>query len=197
MNQFTPQVNTNFTNLINKWQAQFIINEMEKSVSTYGISSGLLTLPTSYLQLFLNEPALLGNDKLSAALDTSISHVPDGPSTASTLGLTPVLIALVASSSDRRRQWALKQMQYVNRSLGYAEWAENGVGSEVQKLLVSSGSAEQWTALRAILDTNQLQLDTIQLGMLQGSYDAASKPRPDQSVMALIARVLGSPSPSK
>jgi len=208
-----------FYEVIDKWQAELVVAELEQSKPTFG-SSGLLDIATSYLQLFFNEPSLLMKDalpvnasgtplnaelagaidKLSSALDEAVAISVTGPSAVSALRLTPVTVALLGSPDPKRRKWAREQINVITRAIGFDEWCENGTGSETQSLFLSSfsgGCVEQWEALKVIINERRLNLDAIQRGLLEGQYTADVPARADRSAMSLIARLLGSPSDSR
>jgi hypothetical protein len=198
--------------VIDTWQAKFIVDELVRSQTAFG-GAGLLDLPASFLQLFFNEPSLLNKDslplssdleglvkQLNNALDNDVATNGTLPTAASSLGLTPVMVSLLGSPDRARRLWARNQITRMSRAIAFDEWAENGVGNEVQSLFLttfSGGSAEQWGALKAVISADRLKLDTIQRGFLEGRYDIGTPARADRSVMSLIARLLGSPSDSK
>lgn len=120
-----------------------------------------------------------------------------GSTTASSLGLTPLLVQLLGSSDVQRRTWARSQVEYVRRALAFDEWTAGGVGTEVQGILFGDLLVrERWSAINLLLGKNRLATDTVQQGLLEGKYDL-SPARPDMSIMAPIARLLGSSSDSE
>lgn len=120
-----------------------------------------------------------------------------GSTTVSSLGLTPLLVQLLGSSDAQRRTWACSQVEYVRRPLPFEEWTAGGVGTEVQGILFGDlPVGERWSAINLLLGNNRLTIDTVQQGLLEGKYDL-SPARPDRSLMAPIARLLGSSSDSE
>lgn len=158
----------------------------------------ILDLPPQYLQLLLNEPALLNSPRISAAVEDAISHTKAGASTTvSNLGLSPVLVHLLASSQAQRRTWAHSQVEHARRTLSFEDWISGGVGTEVQGLLFGDVDAERrWSAISLLLGDNRLAVETVQQGFLTGQYDLQPA-RPDRSIMVPIARLLGSSSDSE
>lgn len=174
------------------------MTKLEYCQPSYGAAKAtVLDLPPQYLQLLFNEPALLSNPKISAAMDEVTSQAKEGSTTASSLGLTPLLVQLLASSQPQRRAWARSQVEYVRRPLAFEEWSSAGVGTEVQGILFGDLDVrERWSLLTLLLGNNRLAIDTVQQGLLEGKYDL-SPARSDKSVMAPIARLLGSSSDSE
>lgn len=218
LSRFPARNITRFFEVIDTWQAKIIVAELDRSQAAS--TAGLLALPASFLQLFLNEPTLLSTsgivlgangapsnselaasiERLSAALDTAVSGSNvNGPSIASSLGLNPVMVALLSSPEITRRQWALNQIELMTRAIAFDEWSESGIGTEVQNLFLAAhpgGIVEQWRSMKVLIDERRLKVDTVQKGLLEGLYEAGTPARADRSVMSYIARLLGSPSDS-
>lgn len=199
LSRFATKTRAAFGLKIDSWQSNLLLTELECCQPSYGAAKAtILDLPPQYLQLLFNEPALLNNPKISAAMDEVTSQAKEGGSTTATsLGLTPVLVQLLASSDAQRRTWARSQVEYVRRSLSFDEWTAGGVGTEVQGILFGDLDVrERWAAINLLLGNNRLAVDTVQHGLLEGKFDL-SPARSDKSVMAPIARLLGSSSDSE
>ncbi|WOO78940.1 Helicase sen1 [Vanrija pseudolonga] len=184
----------NFNNAVDRWQAALIVAELDRARG-YGAGdapSSLLDLPAALLQLFLNEPSSLKDERLAAALDAVLGT--RGPTAVSALGVTPLVASLLVAAEKDRREWARGQLACVTRPLAFAEWYANGVGHEAHKLLTGgfpASAGEKWESVGVLLGEGRLQLDSVQQGLLEGRYEESSRARPDQSVMAFIARLLG------
>jgi senataxin len=204
LSNYPLAIRNNFFGAIDKWQAALILTALERDQPAYGAQRGVLDLSLPYLQLLFNEPSLLSptlsEGKLSTGIDEVIASHPNDPSAAASLGLTPTLIALLTSPDAKRRQWAHKQVGFITRAVPFDEWTENGTGTEVQTLYLSSfpgDVSEQWAALKALITLDCLTLETIQRGLLEGQYDVAAAPRHDKSIMTFVSRLLGSSSSCK
>lgn len=199
LSRFATKTRAAFGLKIDSWQANLLLQELECCQPSYGAAKAtILDLPPQYLQLLFNEPALLNNAKIATAMDEVISQAKEGGSTtASSLGLTPLLVQLLGSNVVQRRTWARSQLEYVRRPLSFDEWIAGGVGTEVQGILFGDLLVrERWSAINLLLGHNRLATDTVQQGLLEGKYDL-SPARPDKSIMAPVARLLGSSSDSE
>jgi senataxin len=113
------------------------------------------------------------------------------------LHLSAGIVNLLSSRKPEHRQWARTQIGFIShRPLCFEEFQESGVGAEVSALLGTTfpgSQAELLSSVQALVSADRLAPDAIQRGLLAGQYthDAA---RPDRSVMAFIARQLGTPS---
>jgi senataxin len=191
-----------FFGAVDKWQAGFILSENAKSSEpAYGSNSqsnDLVSLPSSILQLFLAEPSLLDIPELSAFLDSTTSASASRPpqSHITTHGLTPILIRLLSSPDNARRNWALAQLPAAAwRPLSFQEWRDNGIGDELRRLYEGDLEVEpeaRWEAIKAILKSNSLSREAVQDGLLGAASRRDQSQRSDWGVMVTLSGLLGS-----
>lgn len=203
MGNYPPATRTNFFAAVDRWQGPLILAEHSKaSQPTYGAAwtdTSLLALPTAVIQLLFNEPTLLDNADISSLLDATIaSSSQKTQKTASAvthLGLTPVLIRLLSSPDQARRDWASSQIPAtVRRPLTFGEWCSLGIGLEIQAFYGAndaSSTEERWQTVQLIVQSRSLSPDTVRKGLLGGiTTEGAHGGR--KGVMAVLSNQLGS-----
>lgn len=192
----------NFFSAVDKWEAAYIVAEHDKiSQTAYGPStaqsSGFLDLSTSIQQLLLGEPSLLSHPGVAALVDSAVSSSANA-STAGSLGLTPVLVTLLSSADNARRQWATKVISACSRRpLSFDEWCENGIGVEVQNFYLGAGDLapqERWSITENLLKSGCLSLETIQKGLLGGQAEIGTGRRAGKSLTSVLSGMLGGAS---
>ncbi|BEI80229.1 hypothetical protein CcaverHIS002_0107580 [Cutaneotrichosporon cavernicola] len=178
----------NFAKVVDKWQASLISPHLELG--------GMFDLPPALLQLAFNEPAVLVIPEIAEAFDVALV-ASTGRTSVADLYLSAGLVNLLSSPMPERRQWARIQIAFIShKPLCFEDFRNSGVGAEVLAPLgttFSGSQTELFSSVQALVSTDRLGPDAIQRGLLEGRYthDAA---RPDKSVMAFVARQLGTPS---
>ncbi|CAK9786073.1 hypothetical protein CC85DRAFT_326715 [Cutaneotrichosporon oleaginosum] len=181
----------NFAQVIDKWLAELISPHLEPG--------GLFDLPPALLQLAFNEPAVLALPTIAGALDKATAAAGSGRTSVADLHISAGLVNLLSSRKPEHRQWARTQIAFIShKPVFFGDFRDGGVGAEVLALLGSTfpgSQAELLSSVQTLVSADRFAPDAIQQGLLAGQYtqDAA---RPDKSVMAFVARQLGTPSDS-
>lgn len=183
---YSAATRRNFANVVDKWQAGIIVPHLELG--------GLFDLPVALLQLAFNEPAVLALPEISEALEMALVASGTKRTPVADLHLSAGLVSLLSSRKLERREWARAQIGYIShKPLSFDDFRDSGVGAEVLNLQATTypgTQTELLASLQLLVSTDRLSPDAIQLGLLEGqfTYDA---PRPDKSIMTVVARQLG------
>lgn len=202
MANFPRIVRTKFFEAVNARQAAFIKEDHRRSTQsadpeTFIPSGGLSDLPASIGQLLLGTPSLLDDADIAAILDSTIEAPNSIDPSVVFLGLTPVLVHFLSSSSQTKRHWARRHLAGLSRQpLTFDDWCNLGIGVQIQALY-SGGSLEIEERLGIVTDllsTGSLQEDVVKKGLLDGVSSLEQNARSGKSLMAVIAPLLGAPS---
>ncbi|ORY29551.1 SEN1 N terminal-domain-containing protein [Naematelia encephala] len=202
MGKFPATTRANFFKAVDSWQAPLILAEAAKaSDPQYGDSASPIntvsSLSSPVTQLLLNEPSLLDNVEIASLIDNIINSLPGSPirSTIVALGLTPVLIRLLSSPNEARRDFARTLLPAcVRRPLSFDEFSDNGIGHEIQALYTGGDSiaiGERWSSVVELLKSKSLSDEVVNRGLLRGEGLNSS----GRLIMSILSSHLGSDSP--
>ncbi|ORX36373.1 SEN1 N terminal-domain-containing protein [Kockovaella imperatae] len=177
LSQRTSEAQSRFFTVVDRWEAEFILNEMPQSSQIQGTSKSISLLSQPMLQLLFGQPSLLKVEAVGA-LVASERLPKDKLSGLASLGITPVLVHLLCSSSPETRSWAGTCLALTSQHpLSLDDWKGTAIAEEIQKLIDDKPDASTdmgWTALLDILRSGSLSRNALREGLLSSPSSLSS-----------------------
>lgn len=194
MSTYPPQTRANFFAAVDRWQSDFIIKEAA------AVEPSITSLSPPIVQLLLSQPSLLDTPQISGLVDTTIAETPNTISSATVaLGITPLLVHLLRSSTLDRRKWAETHIAACGkRKSSFDISVGSGVQEEIESLASDDTLAaiDKWRAIRAILKSGCLSQEAIERGVLRGEQ-LHGKKASSKRILPTIVPLLGTETDCK